>query len=308
MTFRILAYASKNGFNLDAAKPENVPNTSLTRVTWTSTFVDELKRGLIATKMMWVRMNAPTSRLMLTRSQFRAAFCIVWLCMGQVSNNLVSQAGQMVTNGFPNDAIPALNPFACIILGPFVQKLLYPFLSRKKIHFRPVARVSTGFIFIALSMAYAAVLQRLIYRSGPCFDQPLECHASENGIIPNQINVWLQTPIYILLAIGEIFCVVTGMEYAYAKAPKDMRSVVQAIGVLTAGVGAAIGVGLSQLAVNPKLVSMYAALAGSMTVTVVLFWLFFRKYDKIDEDLNKIGLDDSEDNGQPNQVEEKTCA
>lgn len=80
------------------------------------------------------------------------------------------------------------------------------------------------------------------------------------------------------------------MEYAYAKAPKGMRSVVQAIGVLTAGLGAVIGVGMSQLAVNPKLVSMYAVLAGAMGGTSVVFWVLFRKYDEVDEELNGIGL------------------
>src|SRR2546421_6302876 len=115
------------------------------------------------------------------------------MCFNQMQNNLVSQAGQMELHGLPNDTIQALNPIACIILGPIVQKILYPFLNNRKISFRPIARITVGFITVIASMAYAAGVQRLIYNAGPCYDQPLACSASDGGRIPNHVNVWLQT-------------------------------------------------------------------------------------------------------------------
>lgn len=136
-----------------------------------------------------------------------------------MSNNLVSQAGQMRLIGIPNDMIQALNCIACIILGPLIQRL-YPFLAAHKISFGPIARVMTAFLVIGVSMAYAAGVQKLIYTRGPCYNIPLSCAASEGGRKPNDINVFVQTPIYFILALAEILGFVSAWEYAYAKAPK----------------------------------------------------------------------------------------
>jgi len=205
-----------------------------------------------------------------------------------MQNNLVSQAGQMEVHGIPNDTIPAINQVACIILGPIIQNLLYPYLSKRKIHFRPIARITVGFIAVVIAMGYTAGVQRLIYNASPCYEAPLACPASDGGHTPNHINVWLQTPIYVIMAISEIFSYVTALEYAYAKAPKDMKTIVQAISLLIAGIGAALGMAISPVAEDPKLVTMYAALAGAMVVGTVIFWWRFKKYDSIDEELDTL--------------------
>ena len=51
----------------------------------------------------------------------------------------------------------------------------------------------------------------------------------------------LQTPIYFILAVAEILGFVTASEYAYSKALKNMKTVVQALTQVTAGVAVAIG-------------------------------------------------------------------
>jgi len=193
----------------------------------------------------------------------------------------------METNGVPNDFVPAMNQVACIVLGPMIQHGLYPFLNKHRIAFRPIARITVGFVFVVASMAYAAVVQHLIYQRGPCYDTPLECAASR-GAVPNQINVWIQTPVFVLIAFGEIFAYVTGLEYAYAKAPNGMKTIVQAISLLVAGVGAALGMAISPVAKDPKLVIMYASVAGIMAITTIGFWIGFRSYDSIDEELDSL--------------------
>ncbi|KAK1920203.1 hypothetical protein P3342_002499 [Pyrenophora teres f. teres] len=191
-----------------------------------------------------------------------------------MQNNLISQAGQMQTNGTPNDLLPAMNQVGCIVLGPLIQEFLYPFLHRHRIYPTPVSRITVGFAFVTLSMLYATVIQLFIYRSPPCYDQPGSCGH-------NQINIWIQAPLYLLISAGEIFAYVTALEYAYDHSPKAMKVIMQAIGLLVSSVGSAYAMALTPVARNPYLVTFYASLTGSIAVTTVIFWALFRRQDSL---------------------------
>jgi hypothetical protein len=209
---------------------------------------------------------------------------VFYTCFDQMQNNLVSQAKQMETHGIPNDMIPGLNQVACIIIGPIIQYGLYPYLSRRRIPFKPIARITVGFGFIALSMLYAMIVQHMVYAAPPCYKSPGECRtiaSSNHWRGPNHVNVWIQSPVYVFVAIGEIFAYVTALEYAYDHSPKDMKAIVQAISLVIAGIGSAGAMGLTPLARDPHLVNLYGGLFGAMTVTTALFWWMFHKYDKL---------------------------
>lgn len=231
----------------------------------------------------------------LTGSGHRFSFLIFYLCIGQMYNNLVSQAGQMNLHGVPNDMIQALSGVACIVFGPIIQAF-YSLLAKRRLSFGPIARITAAFFFCAAGMAYAAGVQKLIYVTGPCYDRPFICAASEGGKLPNDVNIWIQTPVYFLLAIAEILGFVTAFEYAYNKAPQDMKTVVQALTQVTACLGSVLGMALSPTAKDPQLVILYACLAASMALCTVLFWWVFRKYDKIDAELDSMGNHEMSDN------------
>lgn len=202
-------------------------------------------------------------------------------------NNLISQAGQMKLNGVPNDMIQAMASLACVVFGPIIQAL-YNFLAKRRIPFGPIARISTAFVICAAGMAYAAGLQRMIYNTGPCYDAPLACPAADDGRLPNNVNVWLQVPVYVALAIAEIFGLVTASQYSYEKAPSGMRGVVQATVQLSACLGSLLGMAISPAARDPYLTAVYGALAGVMGLCSVVFWWIFRKYDKINDQLDRL--------------------
>lgn len=202
----------------------------------------------------------------------------------------------MDLHGVPNDMIQALNPVACVLLGPVIQGL-FQWCRKHKLRFAPIARITVGFMFMAAAMAYAAGVQKLIYNTGPCYDMPLACAASNGGSISNHLNVWIQTPVYFLLAVSEIFAFVTVTEYTYSKAPTDLKALVQAIRQAIAGVGSGLGMAISPTAKDPHLVIMYSALAGVMVVATVLYYALFGKFDRIDERLDK--LDEKEESSSP---------
>ncbi|CAI7608672.1 unnamed protein product [Penicillium manginii] len=262
--FRIMLCAAKNGFNMDAARRQSQAHAA----DWDEKFVTDLQRGLIACRIF-------------------AFYPILWVCHLQINNNLVSQAAQMETHGLPNDFFPTLNPIAVLILLPLVTNVLYPTFRKLHIKFPPVNRMAVGFLIEAIAIAYCTGIQQLIYTRGPCFAHALECPASDGGRIPNQVSVWLQVPVYVLDGLAEVFFDVVSQEYAYNKAPDNMKSIVQAVLSSMSGVGAILGFALYPVARNPNLVWMYAALSTAIGLATVVFWLLFKKYNAEDAELNK---------------------
>jgi POT family proton-dependent oligopeptide transporter len=257
---KIIACAVKNRFKMTRADPDYQFERYHRTVSWTSTMVDELTRGLRGCRVLFT-------------------FVMFYVCFDQMQNNLISQAGQLNTQNVPNDLLPALNQVGCIVIGPLIQMGLYPLLHRRKIYIGPIVRITIGFGFMALAMLYAAVVQYAIYKSPICHDNHGDCTTSSSAL---QIrpSVWLQAPVYFLISTGEIFSYVTGLEYAYDHSPSDMKVIVQAVSLLVAGIGSVIALGLSAVAHDPNLLVFYASLAGGMAITTVIFWLVFRNYDR----------------------------
>ncbi|KAK7749386.1 peptide transporter ptr2 [Diatrype stigma] len=252
------------GFRMDAAKPDAQLQHGR-RVPWTDSFIEEIKRSLL------------TCRVLLL-------FPIHWLCYNQTFNNLISQAGQMVTYGIPNDMIKIAGPISGIVVAPVIQKGLYPFLARRQIAFRPVARMAAGFAVLTLSMACTTAVQKRIYQAGPCYDAPLACPDARGRTVPNQISVFLQVPVYFAGALAEVFCLTTGTEYAYSHAPKSMKTLVQAIWLAMAGLGSCLALAFTPLAMDPYLVTMYAILTGLLGVATILLWVLFRHVDQVKDE------------------------
>lgn len=251
---RIVLCAVKNGWKMDRAEPEYQEAHGQSAVSWTSTTVQELTRGLRACRVL-------------------LAFVVFYVCFDQMQNNLISQAGQMKSGGTPNDLVPAMNQVGCIILGPLVQSCLYPLLHRYRIYMKPITRITIGFGFISLSMLYATAVQHMIYTTASCTD--MECR---EAVRP---NVWIQAPVYVLMATGEIFAFVTALEYAYDNSPENMKAIIQAISLLIAGVASAIALALTTVAHDPNLTIFYASLSAAMAITTIVFWLLFRRYDMV---------------------------
>lgn len=209
----------------------------------------------------------------------RAIYPIVWLCYEQSSTNLISQAGQMITYGIPNDAMPSLNPICVLIIVPLFERYVYPYMDKVKLSPRPTVRMALGFALTAVSMAIASGVQQVVYNAPPCYNMPLECSASENGSKPNQASVFLQLPVYVIGALGEVLFSVAGSEYAYNKAAPHMKSTLQAVTMLTVALNSALGLAVSPAAHNPNLTILFASFAGAMTVSSVVFSLLFWKSD-----------------------------
>tara|TARA_R110002060_G_scaffold4989_5_gene7761 strand:+ start:261 stop:845 length:585 start_codon:yes stop_codon:yes gene_type:complete len=149
---RIIAVAVKEG-GFEKAKPSTMQaqgkeNKYPQPEIYTDELVEKVRTGVTACKFF----------------VFLPLYFVSWI---QIWNNLISQAGTMALHGTPNDLLQNLDPIALIIFIPLLDFVIYPCLRKYKINFRPVVRITTGFIMAALSMVYAAVLQHYIYKSPP---------------------------------------------------------------------------------------------------------------------------------------------
>ncbi|ODV61997.1 Ptr2p [Ascoidea rubescens DSM 1968] len=269
-SFRISFITLLNRGKFEAAKPSFHPEKSYP---WTDLFVEEVRRALLACQVF-------------------VFFIVYWVVYGQMLNNFVSQAGQMELHGIPNDIMQNIDPLTIIIFIPICERLFYPFLRKIGIKFKPITRIFWGFMMGSVAMAYAAIVQKLIYNAGPCYEHPLECAASDDGNIPNHIHVAVQSPAYFFIAMSEIFASITGLEYAYTKAPPQMKSFVMSLFLLTSAGGSALGIALSPTAEDPKLVWTYTGLCVACFITGIMFYFCFRKLNDMEEDLNRLDFEE----------------
>jgi len=231
-------------------------------------FVDEVRRALVACRIfLW--------------------YPIYWVTYNQMLNNFISQAGTMNTHGIPNDIMQNIDSLTIIIFIPIFDRLIYPGLRRIGIPFRPITRITFGFFFGSLAMAYAAIVQYIIYKSPPCYNHPLSSDC-KGGLVPNQVHVAVQTPAYFFVAISEIFASITGLEYAFTKAPPSMKSFVMSIFLFQTALGSALGEALVPTAVDPKLLWMYTGLAVAAFIVGVIFWFLYKKYNATEEQMNEL--------------------
>lgn len=113
---------------------------------------------------------------------------------------------------------------------------------------------------------------------------------------------------YVLIALSEIFASITGLEYAFTKAPKNMRSLVMSAFLFMSAVASAIGQAfvcefsipprpntilttphsLAALSADPLLVWNYGTMAALAGIAGILFWIMTRKLDRQEDMLNHL--------------------
>ncbi|KAK5073493.1 hypothetical protein LTR64_007370 [Lithohypha guttulata] len=253
-----------------SAKPSNIPYTQRPAwMTFDDAFVDEVRRGFAACAVFtW--------------------YPLYWLSYNQLTNNFTQQAATMTLNGVPNDVVNNLDPFALIIFIPICDQFLYPGLRRMGIQFTAIKKITVGFWLAALAMVWAAVVQYYIYKTSPCGYQANDCYNDDGTINPAPLNVWIQTGCYVLIAFSEIFASITSLEYAYSKAPRSMRSMIQAIALFTNAISAAIAEALTPLAGDPLLIWNYGVFAVVAFLGGFFFILQFWSLDKEEDALNML--------------------
>ncbi|KAJ5114281.1 oligopeptide transporter [Penicillium alfredii] len=266
----------------EPVKPSNLGPNKPVWMTFDDEWVDEVSRGMKACVVfLW--------------------YPLYWLAYNQMLNNLTSQAATMRLDGIPNDIVNNLNPLSLIVFIPIFDRIIYPGIRRMGLNFTPLKRITAGFVMAALSMVVATVTQYYIYKLGDCGGEANYCLDEFNKHSP--VSVWVQALIYILGGISEILASVVSMEYAYTKAPKNMRSLVQAVALFMNAFSSAIGQAFVGLSVDPLLTWNYTAVALLAFLGAVGFWATNYKLDKKEDELNNMKKSRYEGSGIKNDEE-----
>ncbi|KAI5292743.1 hypothetical protein KEM52_006104 [Ascosphaera acerosa] len=250
-------------------------------MTWDDAWVDEVRRGVVACKIfLW--------------------FPLYWLSYNQFTNNMTSQAATMTLHGVPNDMINNLGCVAIIIIVPIVDKGLYPWLRKHRILLTPIRRITLGFYVACIAQIIATVIQYYIYKTGPCGWYANTCAEQDR---PAPLNVWIQSPCYVIAGTSEIFASITSLEYAYTKAPTNMRSIIQGIALFTMAVASAVGQALVPLANDPNLIWNYMVTAILAFVGGTGFWFCNRGTDREEDQLNNIEVSEYNEKDRGHQAD-----
>ncbi|EGX90443.1 peptide transporter PTR2-A [Cordyceps militaris CM01] len=236
-------------------------------MTFDDEWVDEVKRGVLACKVfLW--------------------YPLYWLAYNQMTNNLVSQASTMVLGSTPNDIVAKLNPIFIIIVIPIMDFIVYPGLRKCGVRLSPIRKITAGFVLSSMAMVSACVTQSYIYKLSKCGNSINAQMKAGRKDCTAPISVWIQIFPYGLIGASEVLASITKLEYAYTKAPQNMKSTVQAIALFTSAISAALGQGLVGLSEDPLLVWNYGSVAVIAMVGAICFYMTFRKADRDEDAMN----------------------
>lgn len=147
-----------------------------------------------------------------------------WCLYDQGSSAWVLQAEEMDRKWLGIDwlssQVQAINPILILVFIPIFSYAIYPAIDRV-FPLTPLRKVSIGFFLTALAFAVAAWIETKITA----------------GLKPN--IVW-QLFAYVILTAAEVMVSITCLEFSYTQAPREMKSFVMSIFLLSVSLGSAL--------------------------------------------------------------------
>lgn len=149
---------------------------------------------------------------------FIAAF---WALYDQTGSSWVFQAAQMDRQflglNWLESQIQAVNPVLILTFIPLFTFIVYPAVNRV-FKLTPLRKIGIGFFLMVATFALSALIQSWI----------------DSG---NSPSIGWQFAAYGLITASEIMVSIVGLEFAYTQAPKNMKSMIMSLYLLSVFVG-----------------------------------------------------------------------
>ena len=176
-----------------------------------------------------------------------------WSLFDQKASTWVLQADQMTKpEWFESSMMQAINPMLVMLIIPFNNFVLYPFLTSMGLKVTALRRMGSGIAFSGLAWIVAGAIQIVI----------------DGG---DAVSITWQILPYALLTFGEVLVSATGLEFSYSQAPLSMKGVITSFWLLSVTVGN-LWVLLANSSVKSDSVTDYIR---SFGVSVTTFQMFF---------------------------------
>lgn len=251
-----------------------------------------------ATEVIVRHESTPEERALKRRVLGRVAglFLVVmffWAIFDQTHNTWIFFARtytdcQVLGFTFDPEQFGFLNPFLIVVLVPVVT-LIWNTLDKRGVKVRATQKLMLGFILTALTMGVTAVAG---YQAGTAEMRPVTKDGApvvKNGepvmerYVPpeERVTIWWQVLAFFLITMAEILISVTGLELAFAVAPKSMQGFLTAVWLAS--------VGLGNLVINVPVTALYAhippgdyflLLTGMMVAVIVVFFFVARWFER----------------------------
>jgi len=186
---------------------------------------------------------------------------VFWALFDQHGSSWVRQATQMNLSVGSMELLPsqigALNPLMVMLLIPFNNFWLYPFLEKRGFELNPLRKMSIGMFVASVAFVAVALIQYWI-------------DASAAEVTENKVSVLWQILPYLLMTQAEVMVSITGLEFAYTQAPTRMKSTIMGFWLLTVALGnklTAVLTGFDDM----SLTGFFLVFAGLMAFAAVLF-------------------------------------
>ncbi|RHY52456.1 hypothetical protein DYB34_010271 [Aphanomyces astaci] len=198
------------------------------------------------------------------------SFLIVfWAVYAQQSMNFVMQGCQMdLRVGDAQISSAMLSMFDAIVILVFVpvfNSVLYPVVESCGIKLTLLRKMGIGFVVAIACMLVAGLTESARKDAGVLPDLNSNCAQPGEHLAMSQLSVWWQSPQYLLVGIAEILVSIpcTTTSYAvqlsdtdqlcvaydlfYSEVPESMRSVCQALNLLTTTLGSLVAGGTNSI-------------------------------------------------------------
>jgi proton-dependent oligopeptide transporter, POT family len=180
-----------------------------------------------------------------------------WSLFDQKASTWVLQANDMVKPSWMTSShMQALNPLLVMLLIPFNNLVLWPYLRKRDREPTQLQKMNLGIALAGVAFVGVAIMQLTM----------------DGG---TKLAIWWQVLPYIFLTSAEVLVSATGLEFAYSQAPLAMKGAIMSFWNLAVTVGN-IWVVLAHYSVKSPAITDHIKHTGiSVTAFLMIFFAVF---------------------------------